>query len=185
MIARDDALHLLKEHVKEESLLQHSIETEAVMRALARQLGRDEDLWGITGLLHDIDFAQTKDDAERHGLLARSILEAADLPEEAVRAIEAHNGEHNGTPIEGEFHHALRCGETITGLVSAAALVQPDKKLASVKPKSVRKKFKDKAFARRVNREVIRECEQIGLELPAFIELSLRAMQDIADQVGL
>ena len=92
---------------------------------------------------------------------------------------------HNGTPITTTFHHALRCGETVTGLVSAAALVQPDKKLASVKPKSVRKKFKDKAFARRVDRDIIRECEKLDLELSAFLELSLRAMQEIAGEIGL
>ncbi len=170
---------------QDEALMAHSLASEAVLRALARRLGEDEDLWGITGLLHDIDFPQTRDDPKRHGLLARGMLEGEDLPEEAIGAIEAHNGDHNGTAITDRFHYALRCGETVTGLVSAAALVQPDKKLASVKPKSVRKKFKDKAFARRVDRDIIRECDKIGLELSEFLELSLRAMQDIAPQLGL
>ena len=185
MISRDDALALLKEHLKEETHIFHSLESEAVMRALARRLSEDEEAWGLAGLLHDVDFGQTGDAPERHGLVARDILEPHDVPEEVVDAIMAHNGDNNGTPIHKPFHHALRCAETITGLVSAAALVQPDKKLASVKPKSVRKKYKDKAFARKVNRETIRECEELGLELPEFIELAVRAMQEIGPRVGL
>ncbi len=185
MISRTRALELLEEHVADEALRAHSLATEAVLRALARRLGANEDLWGITGLLHDIDFPQTRDEPTRHGLLARRLLEGEDLPEEALRAIEAHNGEENGTPVTEPFHYALRCGETVTGLVSAAALVQPDKKLSSVKVKSLKKKFKDKAFARRVDRNIIRECEALGLELPEFLALALEAMQGIAPELGL
>ena len=185
MMDRKRALELLDEYVRDESLRAHCLATEAVMRALARRLGQDEDLWGLTGLLHDLDFPQTKEEPSRHGLETRRLLAGEDFPEEAIRAIEAHNGEENGTPITEPFHHALRCGETVTGLVSAAALVQPDKKLASVKVKSLKKKFKDKAFARRVSREVIRECEKLGLELPEFFRLALEAMQGIAGELGL
>jgi hypothetical protein len=186
MIDRDRAEELLKQHIDTESyLLPHSLEAEAVMRGLARKLGRNEELWGLTGLLHDIDFRQTADTPKRHGLVAPTLLAKEDVPAEAIAAIRAHNGEHNGTPIETELDHALRCAETITGLISAAALVQPTKKLASVKPKSVRKKFKDKAFARKVNRQTIRECEKLGLELNEFIEIALRSMQEIAPRVGL
>jgi len=186
MMTRDEGEQLLREHIDVESyLLPHSLESEAVMRAVARHLDRDVEKWGLTGLLHDIDFTQTAETPERHGLMAEEILRGHDLPEEVIRAIKAHNGEHNGTPITEEIHYALRCSETITGLISAAALVQPDKKLASVKPKSVKKKFKDKAFARRVNRDTVRECENFGLELSEFMELSLMAMQEIAPKVGL
>lgn len=185
MISRDDALALLKENLAEQTHVFHSLESEAVMRALARRLGQDEEVWGLAGLLHDVDFGRTADAPERHGLAAADILRPHDVPEEVIQAIMAHNGENNGTPIDKPFHHALRCAETVTGLVSAAALVQPDKKLASVKPKSVRKKFKDKAFARKVNRDVIRECEKLDLELAEFIELAVDAMKGIAPQVGL
>jgi putative nucleotidyltransferase with HDIG domain len=186
MMNRDEGEHLLKQHIDTESyLLPHSLETEAVMKALAEKLGKDPDLWGLVGLLHDIDFSRTEEEPERHGLVAADILADHDVPDEVIEAIKAHNGENNGTPIESVFHHALRCSETITGLISAAALVQPTKKLASVKPKSVKKKFKDKAFARKVNRDTIRECKQVGVELPEFIEIALRAMQGIAPRVGL
>lgn len=183
---RDEGEKLLRSKIDEESyLLPHSLESEAVMRALAARLGEDVDKWGLAGLLHDIDFPQTSETPEKHGLIAREMLENYDIPNDIIDAIRAHNGENNGTPITEPFHHALRCAETITGLISAAALVQPNKKLSSVKPKSVKKKFKDKAFARKVNRETVRECEKLGLELGDFIELSLHAMQGIAPKVGL
>jgi len=185
MMERDAALELLRTHVKTDALVKHSLATEAIMRALARKLGRDEDLWGVTGLLHDLDFESTKDAPHRHGLETAALLADADLPAEAVEAIKGHNAEGLGIERSGEFATALTAAETITGLVVATALVYPDKKVAGVKAKSIKKRMKEKAFARNVNRDHIRLCEEVGVPLPDFIDLSLSAMADVAEELGL
>ncbi len=183
MITRDDALALLAASKPEPHLLHHALETEAIMRGLARRLGRDEELWGLTGLLHDLDFPRTKDTPERHGLEAMAALEGK-LPAEALHAIRAHNGERTGTAPETELDYALRSAETVTGRVAANALVRPTK-MVGMKPKSLKKKMKEKAFAANVNRETIRECEKIGVELGELFQISIEALTPIADQVGL
>lgn len=183
MLNRDDALQLLKDNLKDEALLTHSLESEAVLRALAARLGRDEELWGLCGLLHDVDYTRTKDTPERHGAVGADMLEGK-LPEEGVKAVRAHNGEMTGTAPDCELDWALRCGETVTGLIHAAALVRPTK-MDGMKAKSLKKKMKDKAFARSVNRENIRECEKIGLELGDFLTLSITAIAGVAPEVGL
>jgi hypothetical protein len=167
---------LLQEHVPDEHLIRHSLASEAVLRGLAAHLDRDEELWGLTGLLHDIDYAQTKDDPARHGLKGAQILENL-LPAEALQAIRAHNGEMNGTIPESSLDFALRCGETVTGLITANALVRPTG-MEGMKPKSLKKKMKDKAFAAGVNRENIKECEKIGLELGEFLALAVASMAE-------
>ncbi len=185
MITRDEAWKLLCDHVKTETLLAHSRESELVMRALAGKLGKDPELWGITGLLHDIDFETTKDTPEKHGLPAKEILSGVDIPEEAVSAIMRHNGEMNGNPPETEFDFALRAAETITGLLIASALVRPSKKLEDVQVKSVKKKFKDKSFAAKCSRDVMRECEKFGMELGEFFETALNALKPHASEFGV
>jgi putative nucleotidyltransferase with HDIG domain len=184
-MSRDRALALLQTHVKNENLVKHCLATEAIMRSLAARFGRDEALWGITGLLHDLDFESTREAPERHGRVTVELLADEDLPEEAYDAILGHNAEALGVDRSGEFARALTCAETVTGLIVATALVYPDKKVASVKPKSVRKRMKEKAFARNVNRDHIRLCEDIDLPLPDFITLSLEAMRGVADDLGL
>lgn len=181
---RAEAWELLNQQVKTDYLIKHSLATEAIMRALAKKLGHDEDLWGITGLLHDLDFDQTADQPERHALVAAEML-AGKLDDEAVMAIKRHNAGPLGLTRETEFDLALTAAETITGLIVATTLVYPDKKLASVKPKSVTKRMKEKAFAAKVNRDHIRLCEQFGLPLPEFAALSVEAMREIADDLGL
>jgi putative nucleotidyltransferase with HDIG domain len=185
MLARQEALDLLRTHVKTEALVKHSLATEAIMRALARKMGQDEALWGVTGLLHDLDFDTTKDAPDRHGLETAAILADVDLPPEAVEAIKGHNAEGLGIERSGDFATALTAAETITGLVVATALVYPDKKIASVKAKSIKKRMKEKAFARNVNRDHIRLCETVGIPLPEFIDLSLAAMGEVAGDLGL
>jgi uncharacterized protein len=185
VISRDDALIFLKEHVKSETLLLHCRESELVMRALAAKLGRDVELWGLAGLLHDIDFETTKDTPAVHGIPAGDILKTRDIPAEAVTAIIRHNGENNGNPPQAELDFALRCAETITGLLIASALVRPDKKLGSVEGKSVKKKFKDKRFAANCSRDTIQECEKIGVPLDDFIECALSAVKPCAAEFGV
>ena len=182
---RDQALEKLREHVKNQKTVVHCLASEAVMRALARRLGEDEERWGLTGLLHDIDVEVTGADPKVHALKAEELLKEFSLDEEMIEAIRMHNDKATGIPRTTRFHHALAAGETITGLIYTTALVYPDKKLASVKYKSVRKRMKEKAFAARVNREHILECEKIGIPLDEFIQLSVDAMREIAEDIGL
>ena len=184
-ITSEEGVALLREHVQNENLVKHCLATEAIMRKMADRLGEEPEKWGLTGLLHDLDFESTKDSPQEHTRKTVEVLAAKGFPEDALQAIREHNAEALGIPRESKFGIALACSETITGLIVATALVYPDKKVGSVKPKSVRKRMKETAFARKVNREVIRECERIGIPLEEFIELSLRAMQEIGDQLGL
>ncbi|MBU2053901.1 MAG: HD domain-containing protein [Proteobacteria bacterium] len=184
-MTRDEAEVLLKRHMKNERMLDHSYAAEAILRALARRLGRDEEKWGLAGLLHDIDIEVVGGDLSRHGIEAEKLLSGAGIDPEIVDAVKMHNEAVCGVQRSTGFQHALAAGETITGLIVATALVYPDKKIASVKVKSITKRMKEKAFAASVNRETIRECEQIGLSLEEFVEISLGAMRGIAGQLGL
>ena len=181
MIARAEALELLK-NTAPDHLFIHALETEAVMRALAAQLGHDQEVWGLTGLLHDLDYPQTKENPEKHGLLTAETL-AGKLPGEAIQAIARHN-EMNGNQPQTQFDFALRCGETVTGLIHTAALVRPTR-MQGMEAKSLKKKMKDKAFAASVCRETIKECEKIELELGEFLTLAIGAIAGIEEQVGL
>ena len=182
---RQEALDLLNSHLRANNLRKHCLATEAIMRALAVRLGEPVDLWGIAGLLHDLDYEETADNPSEHGLKTAAILAESDLPPEVISAIKAHNAEALGLARQSKLDFALTCAESITGMVIATALVYPDKRLASVKAKSIIKRMKKKDFARRVNRDQIRLCEEIGVPIAEFAELSLRAMQGISDELGL
>lgn len=181
----EDAEILLKQFVKNERMLSHCYASEAVMSDLAHRLGQDEQKWRIAGLLHDIDIEIVGGDLERHGLEAQRILRDNAVDEDVIDAIVMHNEKVAGLPRSTVFQHALAAAETITGLIVATTLVYPDKKLAGVKPKSVVKRMKEKAFAASVNRENIMECEKLGLSIEEFAELSIKAMLKIADRIGL
>lgn len=184
-ITRDRAMDLLNQHLTNPNLIKHSLASEAVMRALAQRCGEDVDLWGLTGLLHDLDAELTMNDIARHTHETVRILRGEGVAEEILEAIRMHNEAAHGDRRSSGFHHALAAGETITGLIIATALVYPDKKLASVKPKSVRKRYKEKLFAAGANREIIAECEQLDIPIPEFCDLCLVAMQGVADDLGL
>jgi len=184
-LLRDEAMELLNRYVKNERMLSHCYASEAVMRALARRLNQDEEKWGIAGLLHDIDIEVVNGDLQTHGLEAKKILLEHGVDQDIIDAVVMHNEQACDTKRQTTFQHALSAGETITGLVVATALVYPDKKLASVNPKSITKRMKEKAFAASVSRENIMECEKIGLSLDEFVECSLEAMKGIADTLGL
>jgi len=184
-ISRERSLELLNQYLSSPNLMKHSLASEAVMRALARHLSEDEDLWGLTGLLHDLDVELTLDDPTRHTHETVRILREEGVAEEILTAICMHNELAHDDKRSERFHHALAAGETITGLVIAAALVYPDKKLASVKPKSVRKRYKEKQFAAGADRNIIAECELIGIPIADFCDLSLEAMQGISADLGL
>ena len=176
---RESALELLNEYVKNENMIKHCLASEAVMSALAERLGEDREKWALAGLLHDLDVEITDADLKIHGLKTVEILREKGIDPEIIEAIRLHNEDAHQDKRTSVFHHALAAGETITGLITATALVYPDKKLASVKTKSITKRMKEQAFARSVNRDIIRECELIGIPLPEFAALSLEAMQGI------
>jgi len=184
-ITRNEALQLMKEYLKADNLQKHSLATEIIMRKIAQRRGDNEELWGIAGLLHDLDFEETKDDMPNHTLKTQEILKKKGVSKEIIEAIKGHNAENLGYQRDRPIDHALTCAECITGMVIATTLVYPDKKLASVKPKSILKRMKQKEFARSVNREYIKECEKIGIPLEEFAELSLNAMREISDELGL
>lgn len=184
MISRENAYKLLNQHIQNPNMLKHCVASEAVLRAIALKLDKDPEEWGIAGLLHDIDVEITNGDPYKHGPYAAGMLDGL-LSPEAVDAIVMHNEMATGKERTTVFQHALAAGETITGLIMATALVYPDKKLASVKTKSITKRMKEKAFAASVKRENILECELIGIPLNDFAELALNAMQEIGDELGM
>ncbi len=184
-ITREEGLELVRTSLKNDNLVNHCLASEAVLRAMAERLDEDPEKWGLAGLLHDLD-SETQPDLATHTSEAVAILTEKGVDPEIVEAIKL----HNPTAWPGEqrtsvFQHALAAGETITGLIIASALVNPAKKLAAVKAKSVRKRYKEKAFARGADREIIAECEQAGIPLADFCEMSLIAMQEIAEEIGL
>jgi len=184
-ITRAEAMTLLKDHLKNEKLISHSVATEAIMGSLARKLGDDEVLWGLAGLLHDLDYEVTGEDSARHGAETARILEEKNVSPLIGDVIKKHNAEGLGLERSTLFEHALTCAESITGLIVATALVYPDKKIAAVKPKSITKRMKTRHFARAVSRERIMECEKVGIPLNEFVTLSLEAMKGIAEEIGL
>ena len=155
------------------------------MCALARKFKEDEELWGLTGLVHDIDWELTESTPEQHSLVGAQWLAEVGFPAEIVEAVRVHNHMHGIEP-KTLLEKSLWCAEELTGLIVACALVQPDKKLSSVKPESVMKKFKTQSFAKGVNREIIAKCqEMIGLTLEELIDIELKAMQEMATDIGL
>jgi predicted hydrolase (HD superfamily) len=184
MINREEAIQLLEEKITSENMKKHCYASEAVMRAVAKRLAKNEDEWGLAGLLHDIDVEITNADPYTHGPYAEKILKGK-ITEEMINAIVMHNEIATGKPRETQFQHALAASETITGLITATALVYPGKKIAGVKTKSITKRMKEKAFAASVKRENIMECEKIGIPLNEFAELALNAMKEIDEILGL
>jgi len=175
----------MEEYLDTESMRKHSLASEAIMRALAPRFGADRDLWGLVGLLHDLDYNHTRDEMSRHGLVTESILRERGVALAVCEAIKFHNAENLGLTRNEAIHFALTAAETITGMIVATTLVYPDKRIASVKPGSVKKRMKAKEFARSVNRDHIRLCEEIGIPLDEFIAISIEAMNGISEELGL
>lgn len=184
-ITREEALNLMQERLEAENMRKHCLASEVIMGELAPRFGEDPEMWGLVGLLHDLDYNETREQMDRHGLETERILLERGVNPEVAQAIKHHNAENLGLTRTKPIHFALTAAETITGMIVATTLVYPDKKLASVKPKSVGKRMKAKEFARSVNRDHIRLCEEIGIPLADFIVLSLEAMRRISDRLGL
>ena len=184
-IDRNKALELLNSHIKNKNLIKHHLAVEAQMKALASHFKEDLKLWGITGLLHDLDWEQTQNDPEKHSLVAAEILEKEGVNKEIVNAIKVHNFTHGIEPAT-MLEKTLFCVEELCGLITAAALVRPDKKLAGVTTKSVLKRYKEKAFAKGVNRNIIARCKELlDMELEELVEITLKSMQEISEELGL
>ncbi len=183
-MTRKEALNSVKANVENENLIKHMLATEAIMRALARRFDEDEEEWGLTGLLHDIDMELSEGDMATHSKLGADLVREMGASEAIAHAILCHNGAH-GIPLETKLDKALFCADPLTGLIIAATLVRPDKKLAGLEAKSVKKRFKEKSFAAGVDREQISQCSELGIELGEFIELGVVAMQGIAPDLGL
>lgn len=181
---REGALDSVRANVENENLVKHMFATEAIMRALARRLGEDEEEWGLTGLLHDIDIELTEGDMSNHSKLGADLARELGASVAMAHAILCHNERH-GVSCETKLDKALFCADPLTGLIIASTLVRPDKKLAGLEASSVKKKFKEKGFAAGANREQIALCSEIGLELDEFIVLGLEAMKEIAADLGL
>ena len=166
-------------------MIQHCLASEAVLRGIARHLGRDEERWGLAGLLHDLDVEVTNAEPTVHGTQTEVLLKDYDVDPEVLDAIRMHNECSAGKERSTEFQYALAAGETITGLIFATTYVYPDRRLTSVKPKSVVKRMKEKAFAASVRRENIMECEKIGIPIDEFAALAIAAMLPVAGDLGL
>jgi putative nucleotidyltransferase with HDIG domain len=184
-MTRDEALSIIHEHVTTANMVSHMVATEAIMGALARRLGHDEAEWRLAGLLHDLDAEQTADAMDVHGTRTVGWLREAGIQDEQVlHAILAHNPA-NGSTVDSPMDRALFSCDPLTGLITAAALIRPEKKLALVEMKSLRKRFKEPSFAKGARREDIVTCSELGLELDEFLAIGLDAMKEVADELGL
>jgi putative nucleotidyltransferase with HDIG domain len=179
---RQKAIDLINEMVPDQNLRNHMLATESVMRALAERFGEDPERWALAGLVHDLDYRETVDDFPRHGYVSAEILREKGVDEDILDAIVAHAGHRERVTL---LDKALYAADPVTGLVVAAALIRPEKKLELVKLKSLKKRFKEKQFARGANREQIQSCEEFGMSLDEFLELSLNAMVKVAREIGL
>ena len=184
MVERDSAWTLLCEFTQSESLRKHMLAVEACMRAYARKFGEDEEKWGITGLLHDFDYEKHPSPQE-HPFVGNKVLEERGYPEEMRRAILSH-ADYSGVKRESKMEKTLFACDELAGFITATALVKPGKSLAEVEAKSVRKKMKDKAFARSVNRDdIINGAAEMGLDLEEHIAFCIEAMKAVAPELGL
>jgi putative nucleotidyltransferase with HDIG domain len=180
----DDGWKLLTEFTQSESLLKHALAVEACMRAYARKTGADEELWGMVGLIHDFDYEKYPS-AEDHPFRGNKILQERGYSEDVRRAIMSH-AEYSGVARISPLEKTLFACDELAGFITACALVKPGKSLAEVEAKSVRKKMKDKAFARSVNRDDITNgAADLGLELEQHIAFCIEAMKGIARKLGL
>ncbi len=188
-LSRDEALTLLKGHTKNQNLIKHMLAVEAAMRAYAKKFNENEEQWGMAGLLHDFDYERHPNHEHHptngHPSVGVKILRERGFSEEICQAILGH-ADYTGVPRESLMAKALYACDELTGLIVAVALVRPGKKIAEVTVESVKKKWNDKAFARGVDRQEIEKgAQELGVPLDEHIETVLRAMQGIADQLGL
>ena len=183
IIDRKEAEELVRSEISEENLVKHMLAVEAGMRELAKYFDRDQDEWGIAGLLHDLDYERTKDDPDQHGLLTVEMLKEkdVDLDTAQIEAIKAHAGQKEP---ETKMEKSIYATDPLTGLIVAGALVHPEG-LQEMDAEFIRNRYDETSFARSANREAIKTCEDLDFTLEEFFEVVLRGMQRINDQLGL
>ncbi|MDD2646605.1 MAG: HDIG domain-containing protein [Patescibacteria group bacterium] len=181
---RAEALKLVEEKIQNKNLIKHCLAVEAVMAALAQKFGQNKEQWALAGLLHDIDYEQTKDKPEQHSLIGAQMLTELNIDSEIIQAIKVHNDMHQ-LPRQTLIDKSLFCADPITGLIVASTLVLPNKKIIELTPENVLNRFKEKGFAKGANREHIAMCSEIALSLEEFVRISLGAMQAINNEIGL
>lgn len=181
-LARPDAYQLVLTTIGAGNLLKHILAVEAGMRRVASHLGEDVERWGLTGLLHDLDYHQTKDSPERHTYVTREMLQPYNLPEDLLYAINAHPGH---VPCRTRLDWGLYAIDPSTGFIVACALMHPEKKLSVIDTEFMLRRFREKRFAAGATRENITACRELGLELEPFLDLVLDGMRQIAPDLGL
>ena len=182
---KEEAFNLLKENIRNQNLIKHSLAVEAAMRDLAKHFSEDVEKWGICGLLHDIDYEKTKNDPNLHSKMGAEMLRNLGLEKEIPDAVLTHNETHGILP-ETKMAKALYCTDPLTGLIVAATLVLPSKKINDLKVENILNRFGEKSFAKGANREIIKKCEEfLGLSLEKFVEIILKSMQKISGDLGL
>ncbi len=180
---RDEALEIMKEHLKKDYMIKHSLAVAAIMKRTAEELGEDPVVFETIGLLHDIDFEKISS-PEEHTLMTEALLKGR-VADEMIRTIKSHNFEHTNVNPEKSIEHALIAADAVSGLAVAAALVMPSKSLADVRLETLKEKFKSKEFAKRCEREKILYCEKISISRDKFLGIALDAMKEIAGELGL
>ena len=189
-ITREQALELLKSMGQQESDMNHYLETEAIMKALAKHFNEDEEYWAMLGLLHDVDWALTKNDWTEHGTKSAEILKENGFDEKFIQIVQSHTYGYDQIPVFKEkqrtekIEYALTAAETLTGIIYAYALMR-GRQINDMEAKGLKKKFKDKRFAENCSRELVREIEKTGLSLDEFFELSISAVKEIKQDIGL
>jgi len=181
-MTRTEACALVTSMVTNKNLLKHMLATEACLRGLARRLGEDEEKWGLAGLLHDVDYDQTKDDTSKHGHVGAEILTQRGVAPDIVHAVLCHVA---GADMQTKLDRALYAADPITGLIVAAALMHPTKKITNVDAEFILRRYKEKKFAAGANREQIATCSELGLSLEDFTSICVTSMQGIAGDLGL
>jgi len=184
MINRDESFALLRKYVKDDKLLKHSLAVEAILAKMARNLEEDERIWGLTGLLHDLDYEYTQEEPEKHATISAQILEGL-IPRDAVNAIKAHNYMHTDYIPTTKLDKALIAADAASELIIATALVMPSKKLFEVELKTLVNKFRENSFAKGCNRDRIELCLDIGISQEMFLEMSLNALKEISDKLDI
>ncbi len=189
-ISREQAVKFLKSIPQKESDMNHYLESEAIMRAVAEKFGEDIEYWGMLGLLHDVDWALTKNNVAEHCVKAEEILKSKGFDGEFIQIVQSHGYGHEIIPKlkdkqrTRKVEYALAAAETLTGLIHAYTLMR-EKKISDMKVKGLKKKFKDKTFTANCNRDIIREIEKTGLTLDGFFEISIQAIKNIKSEIGL
>ena len=182
---RTEAKNLLKENLSDENLIKHCLAVGAIMKRLAEHFDQDKEKWEVAGILHDIDYEQTKDSPEEHSLKGAEMLKEKGFSDEICHAVKAHNHKHD-IELKTMMDKALFVSDPLSGLIVAATLVLPSKKLKDLKKESIRNRFKEKRFAQGANREIIRQSEDLlDLELEKFFQLAYEGMLSISDELGL